>query len=172
MTNGSQRGVNVRLRTLAVLLLCLTLARRSEAQLDSLGFTWGVHGAYPEYVAASFGVSTSHTYSNGDQRGFFMVAEPGLNGGRISIGQLRGFTNGTWSTHLGLLHTWGTPPGTIAGVTYFNTEQRLTVQWFQVGLGFGLRVAGGTSSVGGFALPKRDVAVFLITGVFGAHFAF
>ena len=159
-------------RLLAALLCCFTVSRKSAAQLDSLRYGWGIHGAYPEYVAASFGVSTVHTYANGEQRGFFMLAEPGLDGGRISIGQLRGFTNGTWSTHLGLLHTWGTPPGTIAGVTYFNTEQRLTVQWLQVGLGFGVRVAGGASSVAGFALPQRDVASFIITGVFGAHFAF
>ena len=104
------------------------LPRAAHAQLDTLRVTWGLHGAYPEYVAASVGVSTIHTYANGDQRGFFMMVEPGLNGGRVSIGQRRGLANGTRSTHLGLLHTWGTPPGTIAGVTYFNSEQRLTVQ--------------------------------------------
>ena len=146
--------------------------RPGAAQLDTLRLTWGVHAAYPEYVSASIGVSTVHTYANGDQRGFFFVAEPGLNGGRLSIGQTRGFVNGTWSTHLGILHTWNTPPGTLAGVTYFNTEQRLHVEWFLVGLGIGVRIAGGTSTTSGFALPAPGVQYFIITGVLGVHFTF
>ena len=71
------------------------LPRAAHAQLDTLRVTWGLHGAYPEYVAASVGASTIHTYANGDQRGFFMMVEPGLNGGRVSIGQTRGLANGT-----------------------------------------------------------------------------
>ena len=160
------------MRVIGILLLASAMARPAVAQLDTLQVTWGVHGAYPEYVSLAIGVRTVHTYPNGDQRGFFFLAEPGLNGGRLSIGQTRGFTNGTWSTHLGLLHTWNTPPGTLAGVTYLNTEQRLQVQWLVVGLGFGVRIAGGESSASGFGLPKPGVQTFMITGVLGAHFVF
>ena len=50
------------------------LPRAAHAQLDTLRVTWGLHGAYPEYVAASVGVSTIHTYANGDLRQLWLRA--------------------------------------------------------------------------------------------------
>ncbi|MBI2797476.1 MAG: hypothetical protein HYX65_12315 [Gemmatimonadetes bacterium] len=154
-------------------LLCLAAAGGAAgAQRDRLRVDWGLHGSWPEYVSASFGVSRMRTDGGGEQRGFFVAVEPGLNGGRISVGQRRGFEDGVWSTHFGLLHTWNAPQDTRPGVTYLGTEQRVTFAWFEVGLGFGYRVAGGEPTTPFGGLTQRGVQTIIITGVLGAHFAF
>lgn len=59
-----------------------------------------------------------------------------------------------------------------AGLTYLSTEQRVTFEWFQVGLGFGYLVAGDESSattgVGGLT-RSPPFQTLIITGVLGAH---
>ena len=93
----------------------------------------------------------------------------------LTAGQVRGYENGLWSTHFGLLQTWNSPPGMRPGLTYLNTEQRVTFEWFQVGLGLGYLVAAGestgTTGVGGLT-RSPPFQTLIITGVLGAHFTF
>ena len=158
-------------RVTAVLLLAAAWSRSGEAQASVLHVSFGVHGAYPEYAAVSLGLQSMHETRDGEQRGLFVVLEPGVNGGRLSIGQQSGYPNALYSTHLGVLQTWGSPPENRPGVTYIGGEQRVRFQWFLVGLGFYSRVSG-TQAAGLAAANQRNSQSILITGVLGAHFAF
>lgn len=119
-----------------------------------------VHASYPQVLSASLGLLLSRQPSDYvcttpcDFWGTFAELEPGLGGGKLSlgwgrvIGEQRGTGPLLTSAYLGLavkasvLHTWGEPPGVPAGQTYAGLELELSIAKVNMGAGLLSRVAG------------------------------
>jgi hypothetical protein len=122
----------------------------------------GFHISYPQVASASIAVmATSQPRSYDcttpcDLRGFFAEVEPGLGGGKLSLGWARvtGQTNRSGSLlragfigaayKLTVLRTWGDRGWVEGGRTYAGVELGVPVAQANVGLGLLYRVDGGT----------------------------
>ena len=135
-----------------------------EEDNDRRRFALGLPGfrvTYPLVVSASMSVMlTSQPRSYDcttpcDFRGFFAGVEPGLGGGRLSLGWARvaGITNRQGSLlragyigfapKLTLLRTWGDSGWVERGRTYAGVELGVPVAQASVGIGLLYRVDGG-----------------------------
>ncbi len=121
----------------------------------------GLHLTYPQVVSASIAVMATSQPSSYDCttpcdfRGFFAELEPGLGGGKLSIGWARvtGRTNRSGSfvnaAYIGsaykltVLRTWGDLGWADPGRTYAGFEFGLPVAQADLGLGLLYRVDGG-----------------------------
>jgi hypothetical protein len=126
-------------------------------------FLPGAHLTYPQVVSASIAVmATSQPRGYDcttpcDFRGFFAELEPGLGGGKLSLGWARvtGNTNRSGSFlvagfigtayKLTVLRTWGDLGWVDGGRTYAGVELGVPVGQANVGLGLLYRVDGGDS---------------------------
>jgi hypothetical protein len=136
------------------------VAEESDRRRFALGLP-GLHITYPLVASASIAVmaaSQPRTYdctTPCDLRGFFAELEPGLGGGKLSLGWARvgGRTNrkGTLlrSGYIGiaykftLLRTWGDIGWVEGGRTYAGFELGVPVAQANVGIGLLYRVDGG-----------------------------
>jgi hypothetical protein len=123
----------------------------------------GFHITYPLVASASIAVmATSQPRSYDcttpcDFRGFFAELEPGLGGGKLSLGWARvgGYTNRRGSLlragyigtayKLTVLRTWGDHGWAQGGRTYAGIEFRVPVAQANVGIGLLYRLDGGES---------------------------
>jgi hypothetical protein len=121
----------------------------------------GLHISYPQVASASIAVMTTsqpRSYdctTPCDFRGFFAELEPGLGGGKLSLGWARvtGTTNRSGSLlragfigaayKLTVLRTWGNHGWVEGGRTYAGFELGVPVAQANVGLGLLYRVDGG-----------------------------
>ncbi len=121
----------------------------------------GFHVSYPQVASASIAViATSQPRSYDcttpcDFRGFFGEFEPGLGGGKLSLGWARvtGNTNRSGSLlragfigaayKLTVLHTWGDLGWIEGGRTYTGFELGVPVAQANLGIGLLYRVDGG-----------------------------
>lgn len=150
--------------------LALSLPRTSHAQFNSIKVGGGIHASYPEVVSVGFKFGAEEERFDGTRNGFAVLVEPGLNGGRVILGRDIGIGVGTWTSGFGILQTWNRPQQTLAGVTYFGGDTRITLNWFVIGIGTMFRVSGGSAGNTVFgSLPQPGVSSFLITGVLGFH---
>jgi hypothetical protein len=122
----------------------------------------GFHLSYPQVVSASIAVmATSQPGSYDcttpcDYRGFFAQFEPGLGGGKLSLGWTRisGYTNRSGSLlraayigtayKLTVLRTWGDNGWVEGGRTYTGFEFGVPVAQAKVGIGLLYRVDGSS----------------------------
>jgi hypothetical protein len=123
----------------------------------------GLHVSYPQVVSASIAVmATSQPRSYDcttpcDFRGFFAGVEPGIGGGKLSLGWTRvsGTTNRSGSLlragyigtayMLTVLRTWGDNGWVEGGRTYAGFEFAIPVAQVSVGVGLLYRVDSGDS---------------------------
>jgi hypothetical protein len=121
----------------------------------------GLHISYPQVASASIAVmATSQPRSYDcttpcDHRGLFAEFEPGLGGGKLSVGWTRvtGITNRSGSLlragfigaayKLTVLRTWGDLGWVEGGRTYAGFELGVPVAQANVGIGLLYRVDGG-----------------------------
>jgi len=143
------------------------MERLVEEDEDRRRYTLGLGGVqltYPQVVSASFGLLFSSQPASYDCttpcdfRGPFAQLEPGLGGGKLSLGwgRITGNTNRSGSiltaAFIGLaykltfLRTWGDSGWVEAGRTYAGIEVGLPVAQANLGLGLLYRVDGGTGS--------------------------
>lgn len=160
-------------RLLFPMTLGLLLPRTSHAQFTGIKVGGGIHASYPEVVSVGFKFGAEEERFDGTRNGFAVLVEPGLNGGRVILGRDLGIGVGTWTSGFGILQTWNRPQQTLAGVTYFGGDTRITLNWFTIGIGTMFRIAGGGASNTVFgSLPQAGVSSFLVTGVLGFHIEF
>jgi hypothetical protein len=93
----------------------------------------------------------------------FAAAEPGIAGGRLSVGYVTWFNEHFWTTTLvraTLLRTWGSPWDAPADVTYLGGELQLNPLFF-LGLRAGLFFPAGDDRGGPRRLTTFGVAILL-----------
>jgi hypothetical protein len=136
------------------------LAEDEDRRRFALGFP-GFHISYPQVASASIAVmATSQPRSYDcttpcDFRGFFAELQPGLGGGKLSLGWARvgGYTNRSGSLlragyigtayKLTALRTWGDNGWVEGGRTYAGVELGVPVAQASLGVGLLYRVDGG-----------------------------
>jgi hypothetical protein len=136
------------------------VAEEQDRRRFALGLP-GFHFTYPLVASMSIAVmATSQPRSYDcttpcDFRGFFAKLEPGLGGGKLSLGWARvgGFTNRSGSLlragyigtayKLTVLRTWGDNGWVEGGRTYAGIELGVPVAQTNVGIGLLYRVDGG-----------------------------
>jgi len=138
----------------------LVIAEDEDQRRFALGLP-GLHVSYPQVASASLAVmATSQPRSYDcttpcDFRGFFAQLEPGLGGGKLSLGWARvgGYTNRSGSLlragyigtayKLSVLRTWGDHGWVEGGRTYAGVEFGVPVAQVSIGIGLLHRVDGG-----------------------------
>lgn len=136
------------------------IAEDEDLRRFALGLP-GLHVSYPQVVSASIAVmATSQPRSYDcttpcDFRGFFAGFEPGLGGGKLSLGWARvsGTTNRSGSFlaasyigtayKLSVMRTWGDSGWVEGGRTYAGFEFAIPVAQANVGIGLLYRVDNG-----------------------------
>ena len=162
---------------LALLVAASTRVHAQGARTVALSVSAGAHASYPEQLSASLVLRASFERFDGTRQGYAVLLEPGLHGGRLIFGREAVVGPGILTSGIGALLTWTLPPSMTRLPVYLVTEQRLTINWLTVGIGFGVRVSSDPSPIylaavnnGSSAQPA--VASFLVTGVLGGRFEF
>jgi hypothetical protein len=112
--------------------------------------TWGIEGGSPQRAAVALGLLLGDARGDGFDLGrnlFLVQVQPGLGGGRVSLGfapfaaASSGLTFAGVAVKGSLLRTWGTPKSALPGRTYAGAS--LDVAWVVKGsLGVMKRVGG------------------------------
>jgi hypothetical protein len=134
---------------------------RDQDQVSRIFGLAGLRYSHPEQVAGSFGLMLSRMPSDYDCqtlcafRGPYLQLQPGLGGGRLSIGWARLVgekrTNKLILSDIYLgygfkgavLHTWGAPNRQPTGQTYLGAEAEFTVVRINFRLGYFRHIGGG-----------------------------
>jgi hypothetical protein len=154
-----------RLYALALAAACAALAPRA-AQATGLQPTWSVRLSSPQIASASVGLLVGEIDSetppaSGTQlpSGLLLQVEPGLGGGKASIGYAKGLLPyAAGGVKVSVLRTWGHPLFADPRRTYVGIEGEAS---FFIQLSFGVmrRVAG-----------SGDSGRWLVTGGIGLGF--
>jgi hypothetical protein len=121
-------------------------------------FAYGVRYTQPQKAAASLTIMRAMETDTKMVTGWFAQAEPGLGGGKVSVG----FGALTPSDHAllppifgagakaSLLRTWGSPQGAPSGQTLLGPEIDLALPYVKLSTGYLWRVGGATETGGQF----------------------
>jgi hypothetical protein len=112
--------------------------------------SYGIRYSRPQQASASVAVMRAMESDTGIVTGWFVQAEPGLDGGKLSLG-VGGLSN---SEHRALppmvamglkvsaLRTWGSPRGLASRQTLLGPEVDITIFYVKLSAGVLVRVAG------------------------------
>jgi hypothetical protein len=121
-------------------------------------FSYGIRYTHPQKGALSLTLARAKDTDTFYTAGWFAQAEPGLGGGKLSLGYGAIDPSGTpwkpFSFGLGLkasvLRTWGEPRGTLPGQTLVGPEADLTIAYVKLSAGYLWRAGGTRGSRGVF----------------------
>lgn len=112
--------------------------------------TFGVQLTSPQQLSLSVAaiISTDddgfhHSHHGSIGAGVLVQAEPGLGGGKLSVGYGHLVGMASWEAKLTALRTWGDPWGADPNETYLGPEVVARFSVFKLGIGALFRVDGG-----------------------------
>jgi hypothetical protein len=114
--------------------------------------TYGARYSRPQQASASITVMRAMESDTGLVTGWFLQAEPGLDGGKLSIG-IGGFSaSDHWAlppmfaigVKASAMRTWGSPRGLTPRETLFGPEVDITIFYLKISAGVLVRVAGSS----------------------------
>jgi len=151
--------------SLVPIMLLLMVGRSSSAA--EWEPTWGVRLSSPQWISASGGILIGQIERPADAdpkkthlpHGLLLQIEPGLGGGKLSVGYATGLLPyAAGGVKASLLRTWGKPLFADPNCTYVGLEAEASF-FIKFGVGVMARVAGAEDS------PK-----ILVTGGIGLAF--